>query len=170
LAVYENFGLVGENSVMAHNIHATSNELQRLATAGASVAHCPCSNAALGSGLFPIRRHLEAGVHVSLGTDVGAGTGFGMLKEALQSCLLQRICSQPFAINPAAMLYLCTRAGAEALNMGAETGDFTPGKSADFVYLLPREPRELHLAALFTDAVFIQEVYSQGHAVYTRAH
>ena len=48
-----------------------------------SIAHCPASNAALGSGIFPLQRHVDAGVHVALGTDVGGGVGFGMLKEAL---------------------------------------------------------------------------------------
>ena len=61
--------------------------MERLAAAGTAIAHCPASNAALGCGIFPMRRHLAAGVHVALGTDVGGGTGFGMLKEALQAHL-----------------------------------------------------------------------------------
>jgi guanine deaminase len=135
LEVYEKFGLAGPRSVMAHNVHATDSELERLAAAGAAVAHCPSSNAMLGSGLFPLVRHLEARVRVALGTDVGAGTGFGIPKEALAAYALQRLAPDSMLLAPAHLLYLATRAGAEALGLEHETGDFTPGKSADFVYL-----------------------------------
>ena len=79
---------------MAHNVHPTDAELERLAPARTAVAHCPCSNAALGSGIFPLRRHLAAGVPCALGTDVGGGTGFGMLKEGLQAYLMQRVAAR----------------------------------------------------------------------------
>src|SRR6185312_3507883 len=59
LAVYERFGLAGPRSVMAHNVHPRPSELVRLAASGTSVAHCPASNAALGSGVFPLRLHVE---------------------------------------------------------------------------------------------------------------
>jgi guanine deaminase len=134
LAVYEKFNLAGPLSVMAHNVHATDSELERIAAAGASVAHCPSSNAMLGSGLFPLRRHLRAGVRVALGTDVGAGTGFGVPKEALAAYALQRLAPDGMLLSPAHLLYLATRAGAEALHLEHETGDFATGKSADFVY------------------------------------
>ena len=110
LAVYERFGLISSRSVLAHDVHTTDSQLQRLAGSGASVAHCPCSNAALGSGIFPMRRHIENNVRVALGTDVGGGIGFGMLKEALQAYLLQRVGPDPIALSPAQMLYLATRA------------------------------------------------------------
>jgi guanine deaminase len=180
LSVYERHGLVGKGSVLAHNVHPTASELKRLASTGAAVAHCPCSNAALGSGIFPFRRHIEAGVRCALGTDVGGGTGFGILKEALQAYLLQRVHpTQPMTLTPAQMLYLATRAGAEALNVDHETGDFTPGKSADFVYVRPpvasplaavverTDSLENILAALFTlgDASAISEVRVGGVVV-----
>jgi guanine deaminase len=137
LAVYEKFGLVGRRSVLAHNIHSTPDELRRLAEADASVAHCPSSNAALGSGIFPMRRHMDAHVRFALGTDVGGGTGFSILNEALRSYLFQRVAPSPVSLDPAQLLYLATRAGAEVLAIEHQTGDFTPGKAADFVYLEP---------------------------------
>ena len=91
LNVYERFELASSRSVMAHNVHPSDSELERLAASGTSISHCPCSNAALGSGLFPLRRHMAAGVKCALGTDVGGGTGFGMLKEGLQAYLMQRL-------------------------------------------------------------------------------
>ena len=137
LAIYERYALSGARSVMAHNVHATPSELDRLADAGTAVAHCPGSNAALGSGCFPLRRHVDAGVTCALGTDVGGGLGFGMLKEGLHAYLMQRLAPDPKVLDAARLLYLATRAGAEALGLENDIGDFQPGKAADFVYLRP---------------------------------
>lgn len=137
LAVYEKFGLSGRGAVLAHSVHSTDAELQRLAASDTAVAHCPCSNAALGSGVFPLRRHIEAGVRCALGTDVGGGTGFGILKEGLQAYLMQRIIPDGVLLDGAGLLYLATRAGAEALGLDSEIGDFQPGKAADLLYLKP---------------------------------
>ena len=138
LAVYERYGLAGKRSVMAHDVHTSPSQLERLAASRTSIAHCPSSNCALGSGIFRMRAHIEAGVHFSLGTDVGAGTTFSLLEEALQAYFVQRLAPEPMALDGAKLLYLATRAGAEALNLEAETGDFQAGKSADFVYIRPR--------------------------------
>jgi guanine deaminase len=137
VAVYDRFGLTGPSTVFAHNVHATDGELERLADARTAIAHCPTSNAALGSGIFPKRRHLQAGVRVALGTDVGGGTGPGMLKEGLQAYLMQRVASDGVMLDGPRLLYLSTLAGAEALGLASEVGSLCPGKSADFVYLRP---------------------------------
>ena len=180
LAVYERFGFGGRGAVMAHNVHPTESEIERLAAGGTAVSHCPCSNAALGSGLFSLKRHVEAGVRVALGTDVGGGIGFGILKEALQAYLLQRIAPDGALLDATQMLYLATRAGAEALGLEGETGDFEPGKAADVVYIKPpvdsplsavlqrTETPEQALAAIFTlaGAESIREVRVEGTIVY----
>ena len=179
LAVYERFGLAGRGAVMAHNVHPTDSELQRMGAAGTAVSHCPCSNALLGSGLFPMHRHLLAGVPFALGTDVGGGAGFGILKEALQAYSLQRIAPGGLMLEASHLLYLATLAGAEALLLEQETGDFRPGKSADFVYLKPpagsllegvlerAESPSRILAAIFTlgGPADIQEVCVAGTAL-----
>ena len=179
-AVYERFGLCGPRAVMAHNVHPADSELARLAATRTTIAHCPCSNAALGSGIFSLDRHWRAGVACALGTDVGGGTGFGMLKEALQAYLLQRVATPPFVLGAAHLLYLATRAGAEALGLADEIGDFQPGKAADLVYLRPpadnplaailarAETPERALAALFTLAgpESVSEVRVEGSVVY----
>jgi len=182
LAVYERYGLVGRRSVLAHNVHAGDDELQRLSVHHAAIAHCPSSNAALGSGIFPMARHVASGVPFALGTDVGGGTGFGMMKEALAAYLMQRVAPAPMILSSAAMLYLATRAGAEALGMDEETGDFAAGKSADFVVIDPQaggvlrerlkrtQPPDQVLAALFTlgGAESIGEVRVGGDVVFQR--
>jgi guanine deaminase len=138
LETYEQAGLVGRRSVFAHDVHVTNSELGRLAGAGAAVAHCPSSNAFLGSGLFPLARHLSSDVRVALGTDVGAGTSLSVLGEALAAYQLQRVNPEPVLLGPAELLYLATAAGAAALGLEDETGDLCPGKSADFVLVRPR--------------------------------
>lgn len=136
LDVYDRAGLVSSRGIFAHNVHPTEAELARLAETRASVAHCPSSNLALASGLFPMRRHLDARVHFALGTDVGAGLTFGVLHESLQT-LAQRLAPEKVQLDAAHLLYLATRAGAEALGLDSEIGDFTPGKSADLVLMRP---------------------------------
>jgi guanine deaminase len=181
LAIYERYHLSGDRSVMAHNVHATTSELERLAHAGTSVAHCPASNAALGSGCFPLRRHIQAGVTCALGTDVGGGLGFGIVKEGLHAYLMQRLAPDPEPLSPARLLYLATRSGADALGLHTEIGDFHPGKAADFVYLRPPPGSVLEsvvrhadtgpqvLSALFTMAGVdtVREVRVEGQAVFS---
>jgi guanine deaminase len=183
LETYERFGLVGPTSVLAHGVHVTDDELRRLAAARASIAHCPASNASLGSGLFPMRRHLEHGVRFALGTDVGAGTGLSLLKEALMSYQVQRLLPDGVPLRPEHLLYLVTKAGADALGLGHTVGDLSPGKSADFVLLCPppggtldivlrqADSPERLLGAVFTLAreESVVEARVAGTPVYTRA-
>jgi len=138
LTSYYRHRLVGDRSVFAHNVHATSRELDVLAERGAAVAHCPTSNAALGSGLFPLRRHVEHRVRVALGSDVGAGTGFSLLKEGLQAYFMQQLLGEEgLPLGPAHLLHLATAAGAGALGLADEVGDLSVGKQFDAVWLLP---------------------------------
>jgi guanine deaminase len=181
LGVYERYQLIGPRSTLAHSVHSSDSELERMAAAGSAVAHCPASNAALGSGIFPMRRHVEARVHCALGTDVGGGTGFGMLKEGLQAYLMQRLANGGGShLSPAHLLYLATRGGAQAVGLDHEIGDFQPGKSADFVYLKPPAGSPLAavsahatsaeglLASIFTlaGAESVRETWVGGSVVY----
>lgn len=180
LAVYERYSLSGRRSVMAHNVHPTDSELERLAGADTSIAHCPASNAMLGSGCFPLRRHVAAGVRCALGTDVGGGVGFGMLKEGLHAYLVQRLSADGMPLDAGQLLHLATLAGADAVGLGAEVGDFSAGKAADFVFLRAPEgsvlesvvrradtPEEM-LASLFTmaGAESVREVRVAGDVVH----
>ena len=185
LATYERFGLVGPKSVFAHNVHVTDGELSRLANAKASVAHCPSSNAFIGSGLFDMARHVKHNVPFALGTDVGGGTGFSLLKEGLMAYQTQMLRSTyssthegeaGYPLSPVHLLYLATQAGADVLSLGAEVGSLAAGKSADFVLLRPPEKStlaevlahspsaEASLGALFTLARedCVREVYLAG--------
>jgi guanine deaminase len=138
LDTYRQHGLVTKRSVFAHNVHPSDAELAVLAEHGASVSHCPTSNCALGSGLFPLRRHVEHGVGIALGSDVGAGAGLFLPKEALQAYFIQQMLGAGgHNLTPAHLLYLTTRAGAQALGLDDRVGDFSVGKDFDAVWLRP---------------------------------
>jgi len=138
LETYDQHDLIGRRSILAHNVHPTDQELKVLAARDASVSHCPTSNSALGSGLFPLTRHLAHGVRVALGSDVGAGTGFSLLKEALQAYFMQQLLSeQGFQLEPAHLLHLVTAAGADALGLADQVGDLSVGKRFDAQWLSP---------------------------------
>ncbi len=138
VSTYDRHGLVGSRSVFAHNVHATAGELGVLAAKGAGVAHCPTSNAALGSGLFPLSEHVQHGVRVALGSDVGAGTGFSLLKEGLQAYFVQQLLAgRGLPLMPAHLLHLATAAGAEVLGLADQVGDFEVGKQFDALWLRP---------------------------------
>jgi guanine deaminase len=139
LDTYECHGLVGRRSVLAHNVHPAEEELALLAARDASIAHCPTSNSALGSGLFPLKRHLASGVRVALGSDVGAGTGFCLLKEGLQAYFVQQMLGDGGApLESRHLLHLATSAGAQALGLGEVVGDLSIGKRFDALWLRPR--------------------------------
>jgi guanine deaminase len=158
LDTYRRHGLVTERSVFAHNVHPDDAELAVLAEHGASVAHCPTSNCALGSGLFPLRRHIEHGVRVALGSDVGAGAGLFLPKEALQAYFIQQLLGDDgLRLTPVHLLYLATRGGARALGLDGRVGDFAVGKDFDAVWLRPADGGTLAVnlrhAADTTDAL-----------------
>jgi guanine deaminase len=135
---YDKHGLVGPRSVFAHNVHPAEDELRLLAAAGAAVAHCPTSNCALGSGMFPLDRHVAHGITVALGSDVGAGCGLSLFKEGLQAYFLQRLRGPSgMPLSPVHLLHLATAAGAAALGLGEQVGDLSVGKRFDAVWVRP---------------------------------
>ncbi len=135
---YDRHGLIGSRTVLAHNVHPTESDLECLAAGGAAVAHCPTSNAALGSGLFPLGRHLAHRVPVALGSDVGAGTGYSLFKEGLQAYFIQQLRgADGVALTATHLLYLATMAGAAALGLDEQVGDLGVGKRFDALWLRP---------------------------------
>jgi guanine deaminase len=168
LGSYYQHGLVTPRSVFAHNVHANDLELDLLASTGAWVAHCPTSNAALGSGLFPLRRHIEHGARVALGSDVGGGTGFSMIKEGLQAYFMQQLLGPDgLALTPAHLLYLCTRAGAQALGLDDRVGDLRVGKEFDAIWLRPTDGSTL--ATVLTHASDAHDALAKIFALATTA-
>jgi guanine deaminase len=82
LGVYEAFGLLRPGAIFAHCIHLTDREVAALAEHKAVVAHCPTANQFLNSGRCDVRRLIDAGITVKLGSDVGGGTTFDIMEVA----------------------------------------------------------------------------------------
>ncbi len=133
LDIYERHGLVTDRSVFAHALHMDSCALSRIAKKGAAVSFCPSSNLFLGSGLFPIETAHQAGVQVSLGTDVGAGASFSMLQIMRSAYKVGQL--NEHSLDPFTSFYLATLGGARALNAADRIGHLAPGAEADFIVL-----------------------------------
>ncbi|KAB1948299.1 guanine deaminase [Brevibacterium linens] len=164
LDTYDRAGLVGRRTVLAHNVHPQDRELARMAEAGSVAAHCPTSNSALASGFFPLRRHIEAGVRVALGSDVGAGTGFNLLKEGVQSYFMQQLDpSGGVALNSAHLLHLATAAGAEALELD-DVGVLSEGKRFDAVLIRPAagQPLDVGIRHAADDEDALAKIFAMG--------
>jgi guanine deaminase len=131
LGVYEDHGLVGGRTLLAHCIHLSDGEWDRLARRGASVAHCPDSNFFLGSGCMPLRKATGRGVRVGLGSDVGAGRTFSLRRVAASAYDAALLVQAP--VPPEELLWRATTGGALALGLGERVGRIAPGYEADLV-------------------------------------
>ena len=127
----ERLGWTGRDVWMAHAVKLDVDEIALFAATGTGVAHCPCSNCRLGSGIAPIRQMLAAGVPLGLGVDGSASNDSGnLLQEARQALLLQRVTGGAEALSARAALRLATRGGAEMLGRH-DCGALTVGRRAD---------------------------------------
>lgn len=133
LDVYDRFGLVTQRSVFAHAIHLPERSCARLRDSGAGVAVCPSSNLFLGSGHFDFGQADRHGLRLGLGTDVGAGTSFSMLRTA--GLAYQAALARENRLDPFRALYLATAGSAALLRIEERVGALDVGQEADFVVL-----------------------------------
>ena len=165
--VYAGCGLLGPRTLLGHCIHLAPAEREAIRAAGAAIVHCPRSNAFLKSGIMPLRRWLDEGLTVGLGTDVGAGPSLDLWAEMAMACTASKLrwaaqnnqgrrlreLDLPEAdrarihaalglepdrpIDPAQAFALATLGGARALGLGDRIGSLDPGKEADFIVVDP---------------------------------
>ena len=129
----EAVGWVGPDVWHAHCVHLDHPGIDLFARTQTGVAHCPCSNMRLGSGIAPVRRMRDAGLRIGLGVDGSASNdGASMVGEARQAMLLQRAAFGPAALTARDALEMATLGGAAVLNRD-DIGCLAPGMSADFV-------------------------------------
>jgi cytosine/adenosine deaminase-related metal-dependent hydrolase len=136
----ESLGWLGDDVWHAHCVKLDDHGISRFAATRTGVAHCPCSNMRLASGIAPIRRMLDAGVPVGLGVDGSASNDAGhLMAEARQAMLLARVgrSLEPFGCDrgPSDMsardaLRLATRGSAQVLGRD-DVGQIAPGFAAD---------------------------------------
>jgi len=125
-------GWVGDDVWHAHCVKLDVSEIDLFAATGTGVAHCPCSNCRLGSGIAPVRAMRDAGVKVGLGVDGSASNDAGdLISEARQAMLLQRVQNGADAFSAREALEVATRGGAEVLGR-PDCGSLEVGKRADF--------------------------------------
>ena len=127
----QDLGWTGEDVWHAHCVKLDAGEIDLFARTGTGVAHCPCSNCRLGSGIAPIRAMRDAGVKVGLGVDGSASNDAGnLVSEARQAMLLQRVARGADAMSAREALEIATLGGARVLGRG-DCGSLEVGKRAD---------------------------------------
>ncbi|MEL7131172.1 MAG: 8-oxoguanine deaminase [Pseudomonadota bacterium] len=127
----EDLGWVGSDVWHAHCVKLDAAEIDLFARTGTGVAHCPCSNCRLGSGIAPVRAMRDAGVPTGLGVDGSASNDAGnLVAEARQAMLLQRVAQGADAMSAMEALEIATRGGADILGR-AECGRLEVGCRAD---------------------------------------
>jgi 5-methylthioadenosine/S-adenosylhomocysteine deaminase len=144
VAYLEELGVLAARALIVHAVEIDGEDIARIRAAGASVAHCPKSNAKLGHGVAPLEELRVANVAVGLGTDsVASNNGCDLIEEARFAILAQRArrgarsgagtFPDRTILDTPALVRLMTLGGAEALGLGSETGSLEPGKLADLV-------------------------------------
>ncbi|MFJ3077127.1 MULTISPECIES: 8-oxoguanine deaminase [Pseudomonas] len=129
----EDLGWVGHDVWHAHCVQLDQHGIELFARTGTGVAHCPCSNMRLASGIAPIRKMRDHGVPVGLGVDGSASNdGASMIGEVRQALLLQRVGFGPDAMTAREALEIATLGGAKVLNRN-DIGALAPGMVADLV-------------------------------------
>jgi 5-methylthioadenosine/S-adenosylhomocysteine deaminase len=126
-------GLLGPRLIAVHMTQLLAEEMVALATANASVAHCPASNLKLASGFCEVGKLIKAGVNVALGTDGAASNNnLDMLEEMHLAALLAKgVAGDATAVPAAQALRMATLNGARALGLDSEIGSLINGKRAD---------------------------------------
>lgn len=127
----EELGWIGPDVWHAHCVKLDGAEINLFSRSRTGVAHCPCSNCRLGSGIAPVRAMRDNGVKVGLGVDGSASNDSGnLMAEARQAMLLQRVANGADAMSAREALEIATRGGADVLNR-PDCGRLMPGKRAD---------------------------------------
>ncbi|MGJ8625784.1 MAG: 8-oxoguanine deaminase [Sulfitobacter sp.] len=127
----QDLGWVGPDVWHAHCVKLDPNEIALFAQTGTGVAHCPCSNCRLGSGIAPLRAMRDSGVPVGIGVDGSASNDAGnLIAEARMAMLLQRVARGADAMSAREALEIVTRGGADILGR-PDCGRLAVGKRAD---------------------------------------
>ena len=161
----DKIGFLGPNTVAAHCVWLSSNEVRLLANSGTKVAHCPVSNMKLAvGGTAPILEMTRNGVCVGLGTDGAASNNALDMFETMKICaLLQKHSrSDPTAMPAQMALDLATREGARALGIEKDVGSIEVRKCADMILVDTRAPNLMPIHG--RDTVISDLVYSASRA------
>ena len=128
-------GLVNDRLISVHSVHSNDEDIARLADAGSSVCHCPCSNLKLASGFAPIAKFMKAGINIGIGTDGAASNDkLDLLEETRIAAMLSKaVANDTTTAQVHDMLEAATLGGARALDWDHEIGSLEVGKAADMI-------------------------------------
>ena len=135
VSVYNNTGLLGERTILAHAVHLTADEIEMIRETKTKISHCPASNTAITSGAARIRKLIDKGVTVSLGTDMSGGYSPSILEMAKQAmCVSRHIAmteGEEHKLSVEEVLFLATMSGAKSVGLENRVGSFEVGKEFD---------------------------------------
>jgi len=162
---FRDTGVLNVRTTAAHCVWVSDGDLEILAEKGVSVAHNPVSNLKLGSGVMPLRKMLDAGINVTLGTDgVASNNRLDLLREMQTAAILHKGVSRDPAITVAAeMLPLATRNGALAQGRG-DCGLVEVGQRADLVLI---DRNSLHNMPSYDDYAMLAYSADRSDVLFT---
>jgi 5-methylthioadenosine/S-adenosylhomocysteine deaminase len=155
-------GIFEAKVIAAHCVHIDEGEMRTIEHAGAGIAHNPSSNLKLASGFADVKRMLEVGVNVGIGTDGPASNNdLDMIEEIrLASMIAKCVSGDPTALPARESLAMATSIGAKAVHIDDITGSLVPGKRADLILI---DINEIHNSPSFhrnPDSVYAQIIYA----------
>lgn len=158
----EKYDLFKAKVIAAHCVHVEESEMRTLHQYRAGVAHCPSSNLKLASGVAPVQKMVNLGLHVGLGTDGPASNNdLDMFEETRLAAFLQKgIFGDPTLLPAKTAWALATSEGARALHIGHLTGSLEPGKRADIAVIANTATHQLPHFTRDPEAVYAQLVYA----------
>ena len=159
--------LVGPGFSAAHGIWLTDDDLRLMADRGAAIAHNPGSNMRLGNGMFPLRRALDLGVTVGIGTDGVSSSDTSNMYEAMRAAFQLAAVQGPDPANwvSAAEVWRAgTQGSAKALGFG-DIGAIAPGMKADIVFLDLAHPNWMPLNATVNQLVHTEDANALRHVM-----
>jgi len=130
----DDYGLLGDDVILAHGVHLDETDVRRLASTGTTICHCPGANLKLGSGIADVPRLLAAGVPVVLGADgPPCNNRLSIFYEMSLAATIHTLRHGTTALDQWAVLGMATRDGAAALHLADEVGTLENGKAGDVV-------------------------------------
>jgi len=149
-------GLLTPRTIAAHCVQVTKEDIDLLSQSGASVVHCPTSNAKLGCGIAPVKEMVDRNITVSLGTDSSvSNNSLNLFKEMTVASLLQNIkYNRAGVIDSKQMLKMATFNGAKCLGLSQEIGSIETGKKADMILVDYKKAHFSPLNDVYSNMVF----------------
>lgn len=165
--IYARYGLLGPRTLLGHCIHLSDREVAAVAEAGAVAVFNPTSNLFLGSGLFDLARLRDGGVRLAVATDVGAGTGYSMLRTMDEAYKILQL--QGRKLPPLMSFHMATLGNARALGLDHTIGSLRPGIDADLVVLDARATPAMRLrmetVRTLAEELFVLQTMGDDRAV-----